>query len=285
MLIKKTINAILEYIEENLESRLISIEMLVSYSGYSRRYLQLIFQRYTGVPLGRYIQLRRVTRASVYLHLTKLPLAAIAERLRYDSQQTFNREFKKFTGCTPKQYRDNKIWEFEKQTGSRFVDMFPPEPEVRFRPPTTAQGNSFTYRQKIPGAEILSSYRWGKIKSLLEIQESINLSNKVHPSDDHNEVIIDTFIWDDNEHNCSKIDIAAGAFAYFTFTGTIKEYAQYIHNIYMNTLPFYKLKKRDDYDIEIISKKDDSTFCIEYYLPVNICPPEIAPHLRCLPLL
>ncbi len=280
MLIKITINAILEYIEENLEKDLISIEMLASYSGYSRRYLQLIFQRYIGIPMGRYIQRRRVTRAAVYLNLTRLPFVDIAERLCYDSQQTFNREFKKHTGYTPKQYRQNKIWGFEKQTGSRLVGLSIPEPEVRFRKSTIVRGDSFTYQQKIPGAEISSQLRWEKINTLLDSQESIILSNKVIPSKYYNEVTIDSVIWGENKCNATEIHITEGAFAYFFFTGNIKEYALFMHNIYMNALPLYRLKKRDDYDIEVISKKDDISFCIEYQLPVSIYPPEKPSSLR-----
>ncbi|EFI4436411.1 AraC family transcriptional regulator, partial [Escherichia coli] len=41
MLQRMTINAILKYIEDNIESVRVDINKLVRYSGYSRRYLQL----------------------------------------------------------------------------------------------------------------------------------------------------------------------------------------------------------------------------------------------------
>lgn len=90
-----TIKAILEYIEDNIEVKSIDIESIVCFSGYSRRYLQSLFKSHMGVPIGRYIQLRRVSRAAVLLRLTSLSLASIAGKLCYDSQQTFTREFKK----------------------------------------------------------------------------------------------------------------------------------------------------------------------------------------------
>lgn len=44
MILKEmTINAILDYIEDNIEVSPIDINSLVEYSGYSRRYLQLLF--------------------------------------------------------------------------------------------------------------------------------------------------------------------------------------------------------------------------------------------------
>lgn len=36
----------------------------------------------------------------------------------------------------------------------------------------------------------------------------------------------------------------------------------------MNLLPFYKLSKRDDFDIEIISRENDLLFNFQYYIPV-----------------
>ncbi|HHO4621935.1 TPA: helix-turn-helix transcriptional regulator [Escherichia coli] len=73
----------------------IDINVLVDYSGYSRRYLQLLFKENIGVTLGKYIQLRRITRAAILLRFTNLNILDISERLFYDSQQTFTREFKK----------------------------------------------------------------------------------------------------------------------------------------------------------------------------------------------
>ncbi|EFC0398052.1 helix-turn-helix transcriptional regulator, partial [Escherichia coli] len=100
---------------------------LVARSGYSRRNLQLLFKRFVGMPVGKYIRLRRVSRSAVLLRLTNLPLSVISTTLCYDSQQTFTREFKKHTGYTPKQYRENKVWVFHNITGSLTVN---PEFEI-----------------------------------------------------------------------------------------------------------------------------------------------------------
>nr|WP_050553072.1 helix-turn-helix transcriptional regulator [Escherichia coli] len=96
MLKLMAVNAITQYIDDNLGKKNINIDDLVIYSGYSRRYLQMFFKRHIGMAVGRYIQLRRVSRAAVFLRLTGLSLSEIAERLFYDSPQTFFREFKKY---------------------------------------------------------------------------------------------------------------------------------------------------------------------------------------------
>lgn len=53
MLKTLTLNAITQYIDDNLESISIDINALVDYSGYSRRYLQLLFKENIGITLGK----------------------------------------------------------------------------------------------------------------------------------------------------------------------------------------------------------------------------------------
>lgn len=132
MLKTLTVNAITQYIEDNLETMLINISDLVNYSGYSRRYLQFLFKDNIGIPVGKYIQLRRVTRAAILLRLTPLNISHIAEKLHYDSQQTFTREFKKNSGYTPLQYRKHKVWSFNNMLGHRKANMNIPAPVIRY---------------------------------------------------------------------------------------------------------------------------------------------------------
>lgn len=126
-----TANAIVEYIEYNLELMPINTDTLVEYSGYSKRYLQILFSSIIGMPVGKYIQMRRITRAAILLRFTNLSIADISERLFYDSQQTFTREFKKNSGYTPLQYRKSKYWSFEKMLSCKKANHSVPEPIFR----------------------------------------------------------------------------------------------------------------------------------------------------------
>ncbi|WP_425388775.1 helix-turn-helix transcriptional regulator [Escherichia coli] len=110
---KVIVNSVVEYIEQSLELFRVDIDCLVKYSGYSRRQLQLIFREYTGMPLGKYIRSRRICRSALLLRLTTLPLSEISNRLFYDSQQSFQREFKKSIGITPLSYRKKMCGEVE----------------------------------------------------------------------------------------------------------------------------------------------------------------------------
>ncbi|EHC4933716.1 AraC family transcriptional regulator, partial [Escherichia coli] len=57
-------------------------------------------------------------------------------------------------------------------------------------------------------------------------------------------------------------------YARFEYSGNIKNYIQFINNIYMNALPFYGLQKRNTYDLEVIYKNNDDSYRFEYYLPI-----------------
>ncbi|MDD8641858.1 helix-turn-helix transcriptional regulator [Escherichia coli] len=78
--------------------------------GYSHRHLQRLFLMYTGIPLGEYIRRRRLNRVALLLRLSQRSFHDIALSTGFDSQQSMNRDFKKNTGLTPKQYRYRKFF-------------------------------------------------------------------------------------------------------------------------------------------------------------------------------
>ncbi|HAV9130856.1 TPA: helix-turn-helix domain-containing protein [Escherichia coli] len=271
MLKTLTINAISQYIEDNLEIMPIDINNLIDYSGYSRRYLQLLFKNNIGIPVGRYIQLRRITRAAILLRLTSLNISVIAERLHYDSQQTFTREFKKNTGYTPLQYRKYKLWSFKNMLGPRKVNMNIPVPIIRHLDQKCFHGKKIYYRETIPVIDPVSKPKWNNVDLLFsKSHNQIYISHK-HESDKINDkhMFFNAIIWD-HPNNCdSNGMLNEGSYAYFSFTGSIDDYKKFIYNAYMNALPFYNLKKKDSYDLEIIKKIDTDMYHFEYFLPVE----------------
>ncbi|ENY9605824.1 helix-turn-helix domain-containing protein [Escherichia coli] len=266
-----TINAILDYIEENIEIGPIDINSLVEYSGYSRRYLQQLFYDCIGIPVGKYIQRRRVSRSAVLLRLTNLPLVTISEKLCYDSQQTFTREFKKHTGNTPLQYRKGKIWTFKNLTGHRHLDTLFPVPELRRLDNKEFCGLSVSFKERIPYNAENAQQKWNMVNSLFSrSDEPLFISNSLTKESRFNDnFIINSIFWKKTGHTRTQGKIDEGLFAHFTYHGSIKNYVFYINNIYMNVLPYYGLQKRNTYDVEIIRKNTDGGFCFEYYLPVN----------------
>lgn len=122
---RMTVRQVLAFIDDNLENEArIDVATLARYSGYSMRHIQRLFRDVTGMKVGEYIRRRRLTRAALLLRLTLRPLADIAFSLGFDSQQSFNREFKKLTGYAPLQYRRLPFWPFA--TLKKVVTCAPP---------------------------------------------------------------------------------------------------------------------------------------------------------------
>lgn len=108
----KVIADVIVFVEGLLETGLRSdIRQLVRYSGYSHRHLQRLFRNETGMSVGAYIRLRRLTRAAILVRLTVYPLHDIAISVGFDSQSSFNREFRKRFGCSPGIYRNRPDWD------------------------------------------------------------------------------------------------------------------------------------------------------------------------------
>lgn len=63
--------------------------------------MQRIFKQHTGITLGRYIRILRLSNAAIDLINTAYPVIEIALQYGYESQQTFTRAMKCHTGFNP----------------------------------------------------------------------------------------------------------------------------------------------------------------------------------------
>lgn len=70
----------------------------------SQRYIQALFKEYVGVSPGLYAKIIRFVNAIDHNHKNKKDLTALALSLGYYDQSHFIRDFKRFTGLTPKGY-------------------------------------------------------------------------------------------------------------------------------------------------------------------------------------
>lgn len=272
MLKNLTVNAITQYIDDNLEKKSITIDKLVNYSGYSKRYIQLLFHSKIGISVGKYIQLRRITRAAILLRFTNLSISNISARLLYDSQQTFTREFKKNSGYTPLQYRKSKVWAFKNMTGHREANNYLPTPEIRYLEQKKIVGKKIFHKVKIPTNNPLSEFKWISVDNILSDANSpVYISHKFELDKiDNNYMCFDIVIWgkgEDDKYN--NEELAEGFYAYFKFNGSRDEYRKFTYNIYINTVPFYGLQKRNSYDLEIITKTHNNECFFEYFLPIE----------------
>lgn len=269
-----TVADMLSYIEANLENK-ISLDTIVNYTGYSRRYIQILFKRHINMPLWQYIKYRRVSRAALLLRLTSSKIIDIAFRLQFDSQQSFNREFKKIMNCTPLQYRKMKVWDLAPIVSSRTVDFkHPAPPEICYLEKGEIYGSEMTYEQELTEASRPFPLRWKIIENHLQSMRSpVYLLSTYKKGNKNNESIkIDTFIGSNIQYSAHKIKSRKyneGEYVRMTYKGTKEEYINCINHFYLVTLPYYQLKRKEGYDIEIITK-DSCGYSFELLVPVTL---------------
>ncbi|EFC9349394.1 helix-turn-helix transcriptional regulator, partial [Escherichia coli] len=104
-------NYILRWVEKNICTGNGINELVVS-TGYSRKTIELWFQRTYNMSLYSYLLRRRMTFAATLLKLTNISITEIAYTLHYSSHQNFCRAFKKYTSRTPSEYRKEDFWDF-----------------------------------------------------------------------------------------------------------------------------------------------------------------------------
>eukprot|EP00130_Batrachochytrium_dendrobatidis_P008278 XP_006683153.1 hypothetical protein BATDEDRAFT_28718 [Batrachochytrium dendrobatidis JAM81] len=87
-----------------------SIPELVTSLGFTQRHLNRLFKDHTGINPKLLGQIFRFEKACSYLHTyTNEDTSTIASALGYYDQSHFNREFKRFSGMTPFEYKKRAI--------------------------------------------------------------------------------------------------------------------------------------------------------------------------------
>ncbi|CNK52045.1 helix-turn-helix domain-containing protein [Yersinia kristensenii] len=98
--------ALSKWVETHL-GRVIYLEELAVYSGYSLWHMQKIFKEVTGVSLGKYIRERRLAGAVYQLRSSDSTIFDIALDFGFGSQSHFTYMFRKRYGITPYDFRQN----------------------------------------------------------------------------------------------------------------------------------------------------------------------------------
>ncbi len=101
------IKAAIKYINENYKNDI----TLADISGYIKlnpSYFSAIFKKETGIGFSDYVNKVRVDESKRLLSDTRISILDIALDVGFESQSYFTKVFKKFTGMTPKQYREKQ---------------------------------------------------------------------------------------------------------------------------------------------------------------------------------
>lgn len=94
------------YIREHIDE--VNRGQLAEMFYLSPSYLSKLFRREAGVSLIDYIQTERIELAKELLRYSDYAISDIAVRTGYPSFSHFSKQFRKFVGCTPGEYRKNK---------------------------------------------------------------------------------------------------------------------------------------------------------------------------------
>jgi YSIRK-targeted surface antigen transcriptional regulator len=86
----------------------ITLDHLAKICHLSPNYLSSLFKKEVGIPLSEYIQRQRIDEAKKLLVLTNYSISDISTWLNFNDQSYFIKIFKKYTGLTPKEFRNNQ---------------------------------------------------------------------------------------------------------------------------------------------------------------------------------
>ncbi|GAF66592.1 putative response regulator [Bacillus sp. TS-2] len=102
----RVIDNICEYIEKHLNEDL-SLVRLAEVHYFNPSYLSYFFKQERGINISEYIDTCRITKAKELLMEGDLKVREVSIQVGYQSAHSFTRFFKKMTGFTPKEYREN----------------------------------------------------------------------------------------------------------------------------------------------------------------------------------
>lgn len=97
---------VIDFIEENIGTEL-GLSDLAAVAGFSEYHFSRVFKLTTGVTPYRYVIERRVARAKEMLSRTQMPIMDISTHLGFGDQAHLTTVFRKYTGVTPKKFRDS----------------------------------------------------------------------------------------------------------------------------------------------------------------------------------
>ena len=135
-------------------------------------------------------------------------------------------------------------------------------------------GKNIKYKDVIPYYGFCSGLKWKIMSNLIETsEEPIIMAYDIKPClKPHDHVLIDSWVYMDKKELAEKKIINGGWYCLFNFTGRKESYQQAISTLYVHFLSPRNLSRRAGYDIEIIQKKHDDTYSIDYFLPIAFCP-------------
>lgn len=268
----KVIDGVIAFAESLLESESrTEISQLVRYSGYSHRHLQRLFRNKTGMSVGDYIRRRRLTRAAILVRLTGYSLHDIAISVGFDSQPSFNREFRKRFGCSPGIYRNSPGWDLSLLTPRAETDA---TGAVQYRmEKCVPEWRGIRARKFISEGHIPVTYESRHYTRVLDtvfsaVREKAGEVTVVSGTEPVNTGyrIVTYLVCDDGE---TTLSFGGREYLKFRFRTSRENHLQNICTLYMCVLTNKKYMPADDVHIEMFSYREGGVWC-ELFIPLQV---------------
>lgn len=107
----ESINRVLDYIEENLDSSL-SLDEMASVANFSSYHFHRIFQSIIGEPPVQYHRRKRLEMSAKELYNSEISIKDLSLKYGFKSPAVYSRDFKKHFGVSPKYKRKNLLLRF-----------------------------------------------------------------------------------------------------------------------------------------------------------------------------
>ncbi|MEK6265670.1 MAG: AraC family transcriptional regulator [Clostridium sp.] len=98
-------NRVITYIKKNIENN-ISLQELSSFANVHPNYLCTAFKKEVGRTLSEYINEHRIIAIKQYMNYANSSISEISYTFNFNHVTYFSRYFKKYTGLTPTEYRN-----------------------------------------------------------------------------------------------------------------------------------------------------------------------------------
>lgn len=105
-LLHQTVNEVIQYIDANVQLPM-TVEGLAKQFDVSTSHLSRIFREHSGITLVEYINIKKVEESQYYLRFSHHKISDISNNFHFCNQSYYTRIFKKYTGFTPRKFRNN----------------------------------------------------------------------------------------------------------------------------------------------------------------------------------
>lgn len=100
------VDQMIYYVEHNFADSNLGLAMMSQEFNISEGYVSMVFKEQAGINFADYVEQKRIEQACRLLKETQNSIQMISEQVGYNSIQSFRRAFKKITGKTPKELRE-----------------------------------------------------------------------------------------------------------------------------------------------------------------------------------